>query len=296
MTRDTKFSIVIPTYNRGYCILETIQSVLGQSYQNFEIIVVDDGSTDDTEAIVSSVKDVRLKYFKKENGERAKARNYGIVRSTGDYVTFIDSDDLLKRDHFEIAFIYLQKHPSAEIFHLGYDVVSPAAEIIYRWKPLPDPANEKLIEGNFLSCLGVFVRRDIMVENQFNEDRALSGSEDYELWIRLSARYRIATLPYSTACLVNHEQRSVLQMNQKAFRLRMSLFERYLKEDRVTREVLGQKLQQLFAYHQIYASLHYAMSRKKGVAVLSLMNSLKGKPGILFNRRFWVVVKKLMVG
>lgn len=293
---ETKFSIVIPTYNRGYCITETINSVLAQTWPQFEILIVDDGSTDDTESVVAKIKDARLKYFKKKNGERAQARNFGIDRSTGDYITFLDSDDLLKRDHLEVALNFALNHPAIEVFHLGYDVVTPESKVIYKWKPLPNPVNEKLIEGNFLSCLGVFVRRDVLVANKFNEDRALSGSEDYELWVRLSARYKIQTLPFSTAYLVNHEHRSVLKIQPESFHQRMSLFEHYLKMDPATIGSLGGKIRKLFAYHQVYAGLHYALAGHRKTAVRCLLNAIKDGPEIFFNKRFWVVVKKLTIG
>src|SRR5437763_11554370 len=89
------FSIIIPTYNRASMIEKTIQSALNQSYSDYEIIIVDDGSTDNTEQVVLSIKDARIFYFKKENAERAAARNYGAHRAKGDYITFLDSDDVL---------------------------------------------------------------------------------------------------------------------------------------------------------------------------------------------------------
>jgi len=70
------------------------------------------------------------------------------------------------------------------VFHLGYDVVDDKGNVMYPWKKLPSPVNDKLMEGNFLSCLGVFVKREVLLEYKFNEDRLLSGSEDYELWLR----------------------------------------------------------------------------------------------------------------
>src|SRR5690554_3150909 len=88
------FSVIIPTYNRASLITKTIESVIDQSYQNFEIIVVDDGSTDNTKEVVKLIMDPRLKYFYVENGERGRARNIGTFHAEGKYVTFLDSDDL----------------------------------------------------------------------------------------------------------------------------------------------------------------------------------------------------------
>ena len=89
------FTIVIPCYNRGHLIKQTLSAALNQEFLNFELILVDDGSTDNTEEIVSVIKDSRFRYFKKENAERGAARNFGIQKARGKYITFCDSDDLL---------------------------------------------------------------------------------------------------------------------------------------------------------------------------------------------------------
>ena len=99
MENKILFSIIIPTYNRASLIKETINSVLLQDYPNFEIIIVDDGSTDDTENIVKSIEDSRINYHKKTNAERGAARNFGIKLAKGEYITFLDSDDILYVNH-----------------------------------------------------------------------------------------------------------------------------------------------------------------------------------------------------
>jgi glycosyltransferase involved in cell wall biosynthesis len=95
MNGEIAFSIIIPTYNRAEIIGKTIESALGQTFQNFEIIVVDDGGTDNTEEVIQAFYSPKLSYYKKENAERAAARNFGAARGKGNYVTFLDSDDIL---------------------------------------------------------------------------------------------------------------------------------------------------------------------------------------------------------
>ncbi len=292
MTEPIPFSIIIPTYNRANLIGRTIKSVIDQTYSNFEIIIVDDESTDETDAVVRSFADIRIKYFKKQNGERAAARNFGIKQATGQYLTFLDSDDLLKRNHLEAARSFIKRNGLCQIFHLGYDVVDCKGTIIYPWKSLPNPVNEKLVEGNFLSCLGVFIRQDILLENKFNEDRELSGSEDYEFWIRLAARFQINTDPISTACLVNHDTRSVLEIDPQKLSKRIELMKKYLLADEEVLKYYRNRLNILFAYHDIYAALHFAMGRYRNFSLKILFRAFRNYVFVVFNYRFWVVIKK----
>jgi glycosyltransferase involved in cell wall biosynthesis len=297
MTIDTSLfiSVVIPTYNRAGYIAKTIQSVIDQTYSNFELIIVDDGSTDNTEAIVSSFTDARISYYKKTNAERAAARNYGVSKASGAYITFLDSDDLFLADHLKEAIRYIRNNPGIDIFHQGYNIVDPEGHIIYPWKPLPDPVNEKLEEGNFLSCLGIFVKRDILLQQRFNENRALSGTEDYELWVRLAARYPIRTNAVVTAALVNHESRSVLQIDAGKFVIRITLAKKYISEDEQVKSKFGAKLKKIAAYLDLYAALHLAISNHKPMGWKFLRQSFSQWPAVLFNYRFLVVVKKLIL-
>ena len=93
------FSIVVPTYNRAGFIPATIKSVANQSFTSWELLIVDDGSTDDTAAVVAARPDPRLHYLPKTNAERGAARNYGLARAQGEYVLFLDSDDRLHPNH-----------------------------------------------------------------------------------------------------------------------------------------------------------------------------------------------------
>jgi GalNAc5-diNAcBac-PP-undecaprenol beta-1,3-glucosyltransferase len=111
------FSVIIPTYNRAQLILETLETVLAQTYQNFEVIIVDDGSTDNTEQIIQKrySTDGRVRYFYKENEERGAARNFGIKQAKGDYAVIFDSDDWMHADHLSIIEKCIANHPGSKI-------------------------------------------------------------------------------------------------------------------------------------------------------------------------------------
>ncbi len=94
-TDNPLISVILPTYNRGYIVERAIKSVLNQTYKNLELIIVDDGSTDNTEEIVKSIEDKRIIFLKhKKNKGASSARNTGIKNSKGEYISFIDSDDV----------------------------------------------------------------------------------------------------------------------------------------------------------------------------------------------------------
>src|SRR3989454_3845711 len=111
--RPTKVSVVIPTYDRGRVVGEAIDSALAQSHRHLEVIVVDDGSTDDTAARVGRRRDRRVRYLRRPHAGVSSARNAGIAAATGDLVSFLDSDDLWKPDKLAAEVAALAGHPAA---------------------------------------------------------------------------------------------------------------------------------------------------------------------------------------
>ena len=108
-------SVVIPAYNAEHTILDTIKSVQQQTFSDYEIIVINDGSEDRTLELVEQVEDSRVKVFSYSNGGLSTARNRGIARATGEYITFLDADDLWTPDKLEAQLAALQKHPEAGV-------------------------------------------------------------------------------------------------------------------------------------------------------------------------------------
>jgi len=106
-----KVSVVIPTYNRSKLVRGAINSVLNQSFTDFEIIVVDDGSTDDTHSVIEGIADDRVKYLYKDNGGCATARNRGMANSQGDYLAFLESDDIWPKNFLEVMLSCLEDNP-----------------------------------------------------------------------------------------------------------------------------------------------------------------------------------------
>src|SRR5215210_3581135 len=128
MNRDPLFSVVIPTYNRAGLILKTLNTVFSQTYSHYEIIVVDDCSTDDTERILAPyIKGGKLRFIKHEaNYERACARNTGMENARGDFLTFLDSDDLMYPTNLADAADFIKANPEIKLFHNLVQLVDEA--------------------------------------------------------------------------------------------------------------------------------------------------------------------------
>lgn len=127
-----KISVVIPAYNAEKFIKRALMSVINQTYKELEIIVVDDGSTDNTLLICKNMAEIdkRVIVYHKKNEGVTKARDYGISKATGDYLTFIDSDDTIEQNMYEILYNNLKDY-DADISHCGYKVIKPNNEINY---------------------------------------------------------------------------------------------------------------------------------------------------------------------
>jgi len=130
-----KISVIIPTYNRAHTITKAINSVLNQTFKDFELIVVDDGSTDDTKSIIGVFEDSRIRYVWQENQERSAARNTGLRLSQGKYISFLDSDDeyLSEKLHRQVS--TLDNNPSADLVMSGWYDVDSNGIIIFTHSP-----------------------------------------------------------------------------------------------------------------------------------------------------------------
>ncbi|HTN16294.1 MAG TPA: glycosyltransferase family A protein [Chitinophagaceae bacterium] len=291
------FSIVVPTYNRADLIKKTIESLLGQTYRNFEIIVVDDGSTDNTDQVIGQIQDDRLTYVKKGNAERAAARNFGAAMAKGGYVNFFDSDDIALPNHLEEAAQLLNRQPEAEWFHLGYAWATPEGQIFRNVNHFSGPTLNRLIcNGNPLSCNGVFIRRDIIQAHPFNEDRALSASEDYELWCRLTARYPLYYTNAITSLVIDHEMRSVRTIHGEKLINRLQLLVQYLEQDEQAVRYFGKDFSKIKMDANSYIALHLANAPKYKLKSLQfLFKALKDDVALLGTKRFYATIKNILI-
>jgi glycosyltransferase involved in cell wall biosynthesis len=212
LNRKPFFSVVIPTYNRASLLPQTLDSVLSQSFQDFEIIVIDNGSSDDTRKLFEERYAVPcISYIKYDiNKERSWARNQGLRNSQGTFATLLDSDDFMYPSALSDAYAYCLEHPNIKFFHNKYELVNEARQVVYRYS-FPSIKNQYLAiaSGNFLSCIGVFMHRDAYRKISFNTDPRMIAAEDYEAWIRLLAEFKLGRINKINSGIRHHGGRSV---------------------------------------------------------------------------------------
>lgn len=190
-----KISVIIPTYNRSNTIERAIRSVLEQTYSNLEVIVVDDGSTDNTEEVVKAIHDDRIRYYKKENDGAGAARNEGVKYATAEVIAFHDSDDSWRENKLEKQMRYWEEHPEFSMVYCGYELHREDEDSI---KVPYDTVHGKL-EGeiffdllirNYIGAPTMLMRKSHFI-SVGGFDGSLRSLEDWEFVLRFSKQYQI---------------------------------------------------------------------------------------------------------
>jgi len=290
------FSLVVPTFNRARLIRRTLESIVNQEDPDFEVLVIDDGGTDETAEIVRTIGDDRIRYFWKPNGERGAARNTGTLEARGRYVTFCDSDDVLYPHHLGTARELIASRGTPEFLHLPYERRDENGSLIGKSLKLQGSLNEMLPSGNLLSCHGVFLRRDVALEVPFNENRDLSGSEDWELWLRLAARYPIHYHTRATSALIDHPERSVLAFDEAKLLNRKKLLIQYLDADAIFVARMGHCRPRIEHEFDSYIGLHLALAGQPWRASRYLIRCIRERPFSILERRSLATIKYMLRG
>ncbi len=189
-----KVSVIIPGYNYGHFLGEAIESVLAQTRPAHEIIVVDDGSTDDTPAVAHRY-DGKVHYIRTPNGGVSRARNTGIAAATGDLLAFLDADDRWLPRKLELQTAEYEAKPDAGLVHTGSRVFDQETGAILCEFRAGDALDvHALIRCCSISASSVMISRGIF-EKVEKFDEALVGTEDWDLWLRIAVAHRIAACP-----------------------------------------------------------------------------------------------------
>lgn len=190
-------SIIIPAYNAEQTIAETIQSVLSQTYADFELILIDDGSYDATLSIVQQFSDQRIKLFSFANSGPQKSRNRGIDRAAGQYISFLDADDLWAPEKLELQLRALEAQPEASVAYSWVDGIDETNKITRSGQrsTLEGDVFEALLLNNFLGNGSNPLIRAEAVRQVGGFDPAILAGQDWDMWLTLAARYAFVVVP-----------------------------------------------------------------------------------------------------
>ena len=262
-TNNPTVSVIIPAYNAAPWIAETIDSVLNQTFQDFEVIVVDDGSTDATAEIVENYKS-QVQYLYKNNGGVGSARNTGICAAKGRYIACVDADDLWLPEKLEVQIQLLQKdHSLAWVYSDGLIFENNGNQNLHLFSQSAYMTSGDVLRPillqDFIPCPTPVFKRDIF-ENVgfFEEDISLQSVADWDMWLRIAAKYPVGFIDKP---LVKYRRHSTSMTGtntiQSSLKSRLTVVERAILREP---ERLGDLRQQAIA--NIYIPIgHLVMSR-----------------------------------
>lgn len=186
MNRNKKISVIIPTYNAQETVARAIESVLNQTYDDYEIIVIDDASSDGTCAVVSAfLNEHKCIKLLKNTGNKgvAYSRNKGIQESGAEWIAFLDADDYWEKDKLALQIKESEKHPDCKLFFTGSqftDIDGNMSDFILQ---IPGQVTyNELLYQNVISCSSVLIKKEVLEEFPMEEDNSIH--EDYYTWLR----------------------------------------------------------------------------------------------------------------
>jgi glycosyltransferase involved in cell wall biosynthesis len=207
-----RVSVIIPSYNRADLVREAVESVLAQTYRDFEIIVADDGSTDHTAEIMMQFGAAVTYLLLPHKGQPAATRNSGLRAARGEFVAFLDSDDMFLPDKLAVQAAALESHPEVGMVYSNgrFFRDNPARPTGYVQDGLPTPSRQvfaELLRGNFLAPAVVLIRHSCLDRvGLFDERPDFLAVEDYDLWLRIAAQFQVLYVPGEVAAIRRHQQ------------------------------------------------------------------------------------------
>ena len=273
-------SVVIPVYNGEKTIAETIESVLNQSFSNFEIVVINDGSQDSTLDVLSNIQDPRIKIFSYPNAGLSASRNRGFDQSSGEFIAFLDADDLWTPDKLEAQLAALQDNPDAAVAYSWTDFIDETSQFL---KPGPHftisgDVYPELLRGNFLANgSNPLIRRQALIKvGSFDE--SLPASEDWDMYLRLAARYHFISVPFTQVLYrVSTNSMSSNLFKQEAASLQF-IEQAYAQAPESLQHLKKECFGFLYQY-LIYKALEGSPGRQKGLKAAKLLwNYIKNAP------------------
>ena len=279
-------SVVIPAYNAEKTIKETIESVLEQTWTDLEIIVINDGSTDSTLEIVNGMDAPQLKVFSYANGGVSASRNRGIALAKGEYIAFLDADDLWTSDKLEAQFKALQDHPEAVLAYSWTDYIDEQGQFLYPGSHITVNGDvyAQLLLGNFLeNGSNPLIRKDALTAIG-NFDQSLPPAEDWDLFLRLAARYPFIAVPSAQVLYrisKNSASANIVRQEQQCLKV---LERAYAQSPKSLQSLKKQSLANLYQY-LTFKALESKQTRETSlIAARCFWQSIRYDSTILWRR------------
>lgn len=293
----SQISVVIPAYNAQNTILETINSVLQQTFSDLELIVINDGSTDRTLQILETVKDARLKVYSYENGGLPTARNRGIDLAKGEFISFIDADDLWTPDKLELQLQALEQNLSAGVAYSWTICMGNNGNSFHPGVAESFQGNvyANLLVGNFIASGSNVLIRKQAIESVGYFDENLKSCEDWDYWLRLATQWDFVVVP---------KPQIIYRLSPGAMSSKLDVMEKY-QTLVLERAFASAPLELQYLKNQGFAYIYLFMTRlcltrsnNQQViqqAVQKLWKAIRLYPKILLGREAQVLLFKLLV-
>lgn len=227
------FSIIVPVYNKEQFLLKTIERVLNQKHSHFELLLLNDGSTDGSQKVINTFEDSRIKKFNTQNIGAAAARNFLMEKATHDYIAFLDADDLWEENHLEEMSRLIVKYPNNKVF--ATNTIKTVGKAVIHRKYSIDIHNKTdlvtdFFKASFLECIMITsataMHKEVF-ENIGNYNVNIKSGQDIDLYIRLASRYKIA---FSTSVTVTIVGNPMSLSNRTSYKDKMNFEDIMLNE------------------------------------------------------------------
>lgn len=268
MSKAPFFSVIIPAYNRAHLISKAIASVLAQTFEEWELIIVDDGSTDNTKEVVRSFADARIIYLYQENAERCAARNNGIKKAKGVYICFLDSDDYYLP--LRLALLHQQLKVT------DFPVAAFYTELVVEKNGMFINREERKNEGSPFDHLALSVIHSQQtcihhrILEKFQYDIRFHIGEDMELWLRMADSYPLIFLPnQQTVVVLDHDDRSVNVQQFNMYKDQLRMLNHVFSEEHAGHQV-SEKIKK-----QLISAAYFGMAKffiYKSKSIMALKN------------------------
>lgn len=296
-----QISVIIPAYNCEKTIRQTIESVLKQTFTDFELIVINDGSQDATLDIISSIKDPRIKIYSYPNAGVSASRDRGVTQASGEFIAFLDADDLWTPNKLESQLKLLQDNPLFAVAYSWTDYIDESGQLLYTGShiTLNGDIYQHILVHNFIeNGSNALIRKEALSEVG-NFDKSLLGfGEDWDFLIRLAARYHFVAFPQAQVLYrmsADSSSSSILKQEQGCLKVIEKSFCQAPKSLQYLKKYSLANLYKYLTFRTLVGSLE---RQKAIIASRCFWNAVRHNPALLYQhlKLMSIVFVKIMAG